>query len=315
MSYTCFSILETEGDTPVIRLNHVVDASMAQVYGKYEAGNPSLSLKDRAVLAMLGDAEKKGVIKADTVLVAATAGNTGVALAMACAVRGYQLQLFVPEDSNLQKRKMLSGFGAQVRFIRGGGGILSALVEAQKFTKENPKSYFLDQFNCPAAIRAHEESTAEEILADFPNGVDAFVMSVGTGAILTGVGRVLKKTFPQTKIIAVEPQNSAILSGGQVGTSCIQQIGFGFVPDNFDRGLVDRIVTVSDADAYMMTRRLAKKEGLLLGISSGANVSAALKVAQELGPDKIVLTVFCDQGQRYFSLEKSFTSLQIGDQV
>lgn len=312
MSYTCFSILETQGDTPIIRLNQVVANSMAEVYGKYEAGNPSLSLKDRAVLAMLDDAEKKGVIQSETILVAATAGNTGVALAMACAVRDYRLQLFVPEESNLQKRKMLSGFGAQIRFIHSGGGILSAIVEAKKFVEATPKAHFLDQFNCPAAIRAHEETTAEEILANFPNGVDAFVMSVGTGATLIGVGRVLKKTFPQTKIIAVEPQNSAVLSGEQPGTSCIQQIGFGFIPENFDRRVVDRVVTVSDADAYMMTRRLAKKEGLLLGISSGANVSAALKIAQELGPGKTVLTVFCDQGQRYFSLEKSFTSLSEG---
>lgn len=314
MADTYFSILETEGDTPIIRLNQVVDASMATVYGKYEAGNPSLSLKDRAVLAMLDDAEKKGVIKPETILVAATAGNTGVALAMACAVRGYRLQLFVPEESNLQKRKMLSGFGAQIRFIRGGGGILSALVEAKKFVEATPQAHFLDQFNCPRAIRAHEESTAEEILADFPHGVDAFVMGVGTGATLTGVGRALKRTFPQTQIIAVEPQSSAVLSGKTPGTSCIQQIGFGFIPDNFDRRVVDRIVTVSDADAYMMTRRLAKREGLLLGISSGANVSAALKIAAELGPGKTVLTVFCDQGQRYFSLERSFVSLQ-GDSL
>lgn len=313
MADTYFSILETEGDTPVIRLNRVVDAAMATVYGKYEAGNPSLSLKDRAVFAMLDDAEKKGVIKSDTILVAATAGNSGVALAMACAVRDYPLQLFVPEESNWQKRKMLSGFGAQIRFIRGGG-ILSAMVEAKKFVEATPNAHFLDQFNCPRAIRAHEESTAEEILADFPHGVDAFVMGVGTGATLTGVGRALKRTFPQTQIIAVEPQSSAVLSGKTPGTSCIQQIGFGFIPDNFDRRVVDRIVTVSDADAYMMTRRLAKKEGLLLGISSGANVSAALKIAAELGPDKTVLTVFCDQGQRYFSLEKSFTSLQ-GDPI
>lgn len=309
-------ILATVGRTPVVPLCRIVTSPKARVFGKYEAGNPSSSLKDRVALAIIRSLEQAGRLKSDSVMVAATSGNTGVALALVCSVRGYRLHLFMPAGASLEKRKMFASCGATLGLTKAEEGMAGAVAAAHAFTQSHPEAVLIDQFDDPAVVRAHQDGTALEILADFPQGVDAFVMGVGTGGTITGVATVLKARFPRTQIIAVEPSACSVLASdpagkaavlaGPVVQSKIQQLGLGFVPKNLRRDLLDRVITVSDSDAYLMTQRLAHEEGLLLGISSGANVVAALSVATELGAGKTVLTVFCDSGQRYFSLRKFF---------
>lgn len=299
-------VLATIGETPVVRLRAIVPEGSAAVYGKLEASNPTSSLKDRVALAMIDAKIQLGEVRTGSRIVCATSGNTGVALALVCAVRGYELHLFMPADASLEKRRMFEGFGARLNLTPALASVQGAKDAALEFVKKNVGAVLIDQFDNADLVRAHEQNTAREILADFPFGVDAFVMGVGTAGTITGVATVLKKKFPHVKIVAVEPAASAVLSGGKPGISKIQQLGLGFVPGNFRRDLVDQIITVSDSEAYLMTRRLSRREGLLLGISSGANVCAALQVARELGSGKTVLTVFCDSGQRYFSLKKFF---------
>lgn len=300
------TILEAIGNTPIIKLNRVAGEDAASIYGKYEAGNPSYSVKDRIALAMIEDAYAQGKIKPSTLIVDATAGNTGVALAMVCAVKKLKLLLFMPEDASLERRKMFNGFGAKLVLTPQEEGVKGAIKRATQVLQENPDSYSPKQFENPVNPKAHAENTAVEILNDFPNGVDALVLGVGTGGSLTGVGSVLKKKNKNTLIVAVEPKKSAVISGGRVGPHQIQQLGVGFIPKNLDKDLIDRVLTVDDVEAFQMTKRLAQEEGMLLGISSGANVCAALKIAKELGPKKNVLTFLADAGQRYFSIERYF---------
>lgn len=302
----CDSVLDAIGQTPVIPLRNIVTPHSAQLFGKYEAGNPTSSLKDRIALALIKDFESKGLLLKNGTIVAATSGNSGVALSMVCAVRGYKLELFMPENVSLEKRKMFAAFGTRLHLTSAQESIDGAKKKLMEFLQAHPEAVYIDQFNHPATVEAHYQTTAQEILNDFPEGVDAFIMGVGTGSTITGVARLLKEKFPATKIIAVEPKVSAVLSGGPAGVSKIQQMGLGFIPQNLRLDLIDEIVTVADSDAYLMTARLAKKEGLLLGISSGANVSVALEVAKNLGPQQKVLTILCDAGQRYFSLKKFF---------
>lgn len=301
------SILEAIGDTPVIPLDVATSPGSAALFGKYEAGNPSLSVKDRIALAMLIAAEHDGKLKPGMVVVDATAGNTGVALALVCAVKKYRCHLFMPEDASLERRKMFAGFGAELVLTPSREGVPGAVARAEEFVKSHPNSFAPRQFDNPENPLAHERTTAAEILGDFPEGVDALVAGVGTGGTITGVGRVLKKKFPSIKIYAVEPAGSPVLSGGKRGAHKIGQLGHGFVPGNFDRSLVDEIVKVTDTEAYLMTQNLSRRVGLLVGISSGANVHAAALVASRLGEGKKVLTFLCDAGQRYFSIEKFFT--------
>ncbi|MBX7148873.1 cysteine synthase A [bacterium] len=300
-------ILKTVGNTPVLSLDRLTSPNAASLFGKFEAANPSLSVKDRTALAMIEKAEADGLIKKDTQIVAATAGNTGVALAMVCAVKKYPLVLFMPEDASLERRKMFEAFGATLHLTSKNDGVSGAVKAAEEFKAKNKNTFDPKQFENPAAVEAHRRATAQEILADFPDGLDALVVGVGTAATITGVGEELKKKFPSLRVIAVEPQSSAVLSGGVAGSHRIQQLGHGFIPKNYNPKIVEKIIQVSDADAYTTTKRLSRQMGLLLGLSSGANVFAALQVAEKLGKGKKVLTFLCDAGQRYFSIEKFFT--------
>lgn len=300
------SILEAIGNTPIIPLRNLVPKGGAEIYGKYEAGNPSFSVKDRIALAMIEKGESEGKIKPDTLIVDATAGNTGIALALVCAVKKLKLILFMPEDASLERRKMFEGFGAKLQLTPKEEGLTGAVTKADQYMKEHPNTYSPQQFENPANPEAHRRTTAQEILKDFPKGVDALVTGVGTGGTITGVGEVLKKKFPHIKIIAVEPQASPVLSGGKPGRHRIQQLGPGFIPPILNRDIIDQVMTVSDNEAYQMTQNLSRHEGLLVGISSGANVHAALRVSQTFGKGKKILTFLCDSGQRYFSLERFF---------
>lgn len=299
------SILQAIGHTPIIRLKNI-SGEGAEIYGKYEAGNPSFSVKDRIALAMIEKAISEGKIKKDTLIIDATAGNTGIALAMVCAVKKLKLKLFMPEDASLERRKMFEGFGASLEITPKKEGVHGALNRAEEYMKSHPNSYSPRQFENPQNPEAHRVTTAQEILNDFPKGVDVLVAGVGTGGTITGVGEVLKKKFSQLKIVAVEPSGSPVLSGGKPGAHKIQQLGLGFVPKNFNRNIVDEVITVSDSEAFEATRLLSRKEGLLVGISSGANVYAAFKMAKKVGNGKKILTFLCDAGQRYFSVERFF---------
>lgn len=300
------SILEAIGNTPVIPLRRIVPVDSATVYGKYESGNPSFSIKDRIALAIIKKAKKEGMINDETVIVDATSGNTGISLAMVCAVFKLKLLLFMPEDASLERRKMFEGFGARLELTPKSEGIEGSISKAEQYMKKHTNTYAPRQFENPENPAEHRRSTAREVLDDFPEGVDALVVGVGTGGTLTGVGSVLKKKFPETQVIAVEPSASAVLSGGRPGSHKIQQLGLGFIPKNLDRSIVDRVIQVSEGDAYETTRKLARVEGILVGISSGAHVHAASRVAHELGRGKKILTFLCDAGQRYFSLDKFF---------
>lgn len=303
---TCDSILETIGHTPIIHLKRVSPKNGAQVYAKYEAGNPSLSVKDRIAQALLAEGEAQGKINTKVTLVAATAGNTGVALAMVCAVKKYKLILFMPEDASLERRKMFDGYGAKLHVTPSGEGVPGSREKAKKYVQANPNCFFLDQFDNPVTVEAHKTSTAVEIIQDFPDGVDVLVSGVGTAGTIIGVGQVLQAKFPALKIIALEPKACPVLSGGKAGKHRIQQIGQGFVPKNFAQNLIDSIELVSDEEAYDMTKQLSEREGILAGISSGANVAVACRIAKKLKPAQKVLTFLCDVGQRYFSVERQW---------
>ncbi len=301
------TILDTIGNTPILPLKRVAPQTGATVYAKYEAGNPTFSIKDRIALAMIEKAQSEGLVNDQTLIVDATAGNTGVALALVCAVKKLKLKLFMPEDASLERRKMFAGFGAELTITPSGEGLAGAVKRAEEFLQKNSNVYSPRQFENPENPEAHSKTTALEILQDFPEGVDALVTGVGTGGTLTGVGRVLKQKNPKMLVVAVEPKASAVLSGKKPGSHKIQQLGVGFIPKTLDQSLIDRIETVTDTEAYAMTRLLSQREGLLVGLSSGANIHAALKIAGELGAGKKVLSFLCDAGQRYFSIEKFFS--------
>ena len=299
-------ITELIGGTPLVRLNRLSKPGSATIYAKVESFNPGGSIKDRICLNMINEAERLGKLKPGGTIVEPTSGNTGIGLALVAAVRGYKLILVMPESMSMERASLLSSYGAQLVLTAAWEGMKGSIKEAESIVAQNPSYYMPDQFSNPANPAMHRKTTGPEIVDALDGRVDAFVAAVGTGGTITGCGEVIKERNPAAKIVAVEPAGSPVLSGGDPGPHKIQGIGAGFVPKVLNRTLLDRVVTVTDDEAYQTAKLLAKKEGLLVGISAGANVFAAQKIAEELGPGKNVVTILCDTGERYISIEKYF---------
>ena len=299
-------ITELIGKTPLVRLNRLSKEGSATIYGKVEFFNPGGSVKDRICLNMINEAERQGKLKPGGTIVEPTSGNTGIGLALVAAVRGYKLILVMPESMSMERASLLSSYGAQLVLTPACEGMKGSIKEAESILAQNPSYFMPDQFSNPANPAMHKMTTAVEISVAPGAKIDAFVAAVGTGGTITGCGESFKEKNPQVKIIAVEPATSPVLSGGDPGPHKIQGIGAGFVPKVLNRKILDRVVTVTDDEAYQTAKQLSKKEGLLVGISAGANVFAAQKIAEELGPGKNVVTILCDTGERYISIEKYF---------
>jgi cysteine synthase len=296
------SVLELIGRTPMVRLNRLPTAGGAAVVAKLESVNPGGSIKDRIALAMLEDAERRGLLAPGATIVEPTSGNTGIGLAMAAAVKGYRLILTMPDDMSLERRRLLERFGAEVRLTPAIEGMTGAVFAATELLREFPGAYMPQQFENPANPDVHRRTTALEILDATDERIDAFVAGVGTGGTITGVGEVLKERRPEVRVIGVEPARSPVLTGGRARPHGIQGIGASFVPGILNRAVLDEVMPVRDEEAIAMARRLAREEGLLVGISAGANVWAACQVAERLPPDGLVVTVLCDTGERYLSI-------------
>src|SRR5262252_3238039 len=296
------SVLDLVGATPMTRLNRIPKPGGAVVLAKMESVNPGGSVKDRIAVAMVEDAEQRGILKPGSTLVEPTSGNTGIGLAMVCAVRGYRLILTMPDDMSQERQRLLSRYGAEIHLTPAIEGMSGAVFAAQELCREHPDYFMPMQFENPANPDIHRRTTAIEILEGTDGRIDAFVAAVGTGGTITGVGEVLKDRVPGIRIVAVEPARSPVLSGGRFRPHGIQGIGASFVPGVLNRSVIDEIIAVRDEDAMGTARRLAREEGLLVGISAGANVWAACRVAEALTPEQIVVTVLCDTGERYLSV-------------
>lgn len=297
------NITQTIGNTPLVKLNRVTEGCLATVAGKLEFFNPLSSVKDRIGVNLIDDGEKRGLIKKDTVIVEPTSGNTGIALAFVCAARGYRLILTMPETMSMERRVLLKMLGADLVLTPGHEGMKGAIAKAEELVEQyKPLSYMPQQFNNPANPEIHRKTTAEEIWRDSEGRVDFFVAGVGTGGTITGVGEALKEHKKSLKVIAVEPADSPVLSGGQPGPHKIQGIGAGFVPSILNTKVYDEVIRITNDEAFEMARRLAKEEGILSGISSGANVTAALQVARRPeNKGKLIVVVFPSCGERYLS--------------
>lgn len=301
------SVLELICNTPLVKLNKLTDSSMAAVYGKLESFSPGYSVKDRICLSMINDAEAKGLINKNTIIIEPTSGNTGIGLALVCAVKGYRLILTMPETMSIERRQILKRFGAELVLTPGAEGMKGAIAKAKELFEQNkPNSFIPQQFANPANPKIHRETTAEEIWEALDGKFDAFISGVGTGGTVTGCGEVFKKRNPAIKIIALEPKTSPVLSGGQPGRHKIQGIGAGFVPEVLNRQIIDQVILVEDQDAWKTSLELASKEGILGGISTGAAAWAAIQVAKQLGPGKAVVAIFPDTGERYLSMDEAF---------
>lgn len=288
------------GNTPLVKLHRLVNPALADVWVKLEAQNPAGSVKDRPALYMLNAAEEAGLLPQGGTIIEPTSGNTGVALAMLAAARGYQMILVMPETMSVERRKLAQAYGAEILLTPGAKGMQGAVDEAKKLVAQY--GYFMpDQFANQNNVKAHYETTGMEILRDLDKSIDAFVAGIGTGGTISGVGRRLKEKNSATLIVAVEPEKSPLLSGGSAGSHGIQGIGANFIPSILDRSLIDQVIMVKDEDAFVTSRDLASQEGVLCGISAGANIFAALQVARRLGPGKTVVTLAPDTGERYLS--------------
>jgi cysteine synthase A len=296
------SVLDLIGNTPLVRLNRIPPAGSATILAKVESQNPGGSVKDRIARSMIEDAERRGILRPGSTLVEPTSGNTGIGLAMVAAVKGYRLILTMPDDMSQERRRLLARLGAELVLTPAIEGMTGAVYAAQELCRVNPGYVMLQQFENPANPDAHRRTTALEILEATGGKVDGFVAGVGTGGTITGVGEVLRERLPRVRIVAVEPARSPVLSGGKARVHGIQGIGASFVPGILNRAVFDEVVQVKDEDAMAMALRLAREEGLLVGISAGANVWAALGVAERLGAGRTVVTVLCDTGERYLSV-------------
>lgn len=307
MGNTVYSnAIDLIGNTPMVRINKVPGLTGGNVYAKMELFNPGGSIKDRICLSMIEAAEKAGRLRPGDTIIEPTSGNTGIGLALVAAVKGYKAILVMPESMSTERFGLLSSFGAEVVLTPAIDGMKGSIIEAERLLKENPGYFMPDQFSNPANPEAHRRTTGPEIW-DIMNGqIDAFVAAVGTGGTITGVGEVLKGRNKNIKVVAVEPASSPVISGGSPGPHKIQGIGAGFIPRVLNRGIIDEIIPVTDDEAFDTAKVLSKEEGLMVGISSGANVFAAMKVARKLGTGKNVVTVLCDTGERYISIEKYF---------
>jgi len=296
------SPLELIGNTPVVRLNRLPGPEHAAVWGKLENLNPGGSVKDRICLSMIEAAEREGRLKPGDTIVEPTSGNTGIGLALVASVKGYRLILTMPETMSSERRSLLMAYGAELVLTPDTKGMHAAVRKAEELVAAHPDYFMPQQFSNPANPAVHRETTAVELLRQFER-IDAFVAGVGTGGTITGVGQVLRAKMPGIYVVAVEPAASPVLSRGEPGFHGIQGIGAGFIPDILDQNVYDEVIAVSDEDAAECTRRLARDEGILVGISSGANCHAALQVARRLGPGKTVVTVFADTGERYLTTD------------
>ena len=294
------SVYDLIGNTPVVKLNRLVDEDSAEVYVKLEYMNPGSSVKDRIALAMIEDAEEKGLLKEGDTLIEPTSGNTGIGLAMVAAAKGIKAILVMPDTMSSERRNLLRAYGAELVLTPGAEGMKGAIKKAEELAEEH--GYFMpQQFNNPANSEVHRRTTGKEIAEQFGDGLDAFIAGIGTGGTITGAGEVLKEKNPSIKIFAVEPTDSPVLSGGKPGPHKIQGIGAGFVPKILNTEIYDEIITVKNEEAFEFARKAASEEGILGGISSGAAICAALQVAKKLGKGKKVLAVLPSNGERYLS--------------
>ena len=299
------NILETIGNTPHLKINRLF-GNTHDIWIKLERSNPGGSIKDRIALSMIEDAEAKGILKQGSVIIEPTSGNTGIGLAIVAAVKGYKLILVMPESMSIERRRLMKAYGATFELTPREKGMKGAIEKANELALVTPNSWIPQQFSNPANISVHVETTAAEILKDFPNGIDYLITGVGTGGHITGVGKVLKAKFPALKIFAVEPALSPVISGGQPSPHPIQGIGAGFIPDNLDTKLLDGVIQITKEEAFSYTLRATKEEGLFGGVSSGATLAAIAKKLPEIPAGKTVLGFNYDTGERYLSVEGLF---------
>ncbi|SFJ69323.1 cysteine synthase A [Myroides guanonis] len=303
------SILETIGNTPHVKINKLFPNN-SNVWIKVERQNPGGSLKDRIALAMIEDAEKAGIINKDTTIIEPTSGNTGVGLAMVCAVKGYNLILVMPESMSIERRKLMAAYGAKFILTPKELGTAGAVKKATQLVEETPNSWMPNQFENKSNPNIHATTTAQEILKDFPQGIDYLITGVGTGGHITGIASVLKQKFPNLKVYAVEPKLSAVLSGDKAGPHPLQGIGAGFIPEIVNPELFDGIITIEKEEAYAYTMRIAREEGILAGISTGASLAAVAKILPSINAEAKILTFNYDTGERYWSVDDLFDESQ-----
>ncbi len=299
------NILESVGNTPHVRINKLFSPDF-EVFMKLERNNPGASIKDRIALAMIEDAESKGILTKNSVIVEPTSGNTGIGLALVCAVKGYKLVLVMPESMSIERRKIMATYGASFELTPREKGMKGAIERAAELVNANANAWMPQQFSNRANIEIHKKTTAIEILNDFPEGFDALITGVGTGGHITGVAEVLKEKFPNLKVFAVEPAASPVIGGGAPGPHPLQGIGAGFIPDNLHRDILDGVIAVTKEEAFDYTQRLAKEEGILGGISTGASLAAVAQKLIELPKGSRILTFNYDTGERYWSVEGLF---------